>query len=62
MEQKQHIVDGLGVKSDGTTIAFIRVVVCNEDDSFNNVIHGGIREAIKNLIDEGFDVIRGRRF
>lgn len=59
MEQKQHIVDGLGVKTDDTTIAFIRIFVNNEESSFNNVIHGGIIEAIKNLIDEGFVVIRG---
>ena len=59
MEQKQHIVDGLGVKSNGRTIAFIRAYVSNKDNSSIKVIHSGIKEAIKHFIDEGFDVIRG---
>ncbi len=57
MEQEQHIVDGLDIKSDGRTIAFIRVFVSNKDYSSNKVIRGGIKETIKILIDKGFDVI-----
>ena len=58
--EEQHIVDGLDIKSDGRTIAFIRISVSNKDNSSIKVIRGGIKEAIKHLIDEGFDVIRRR--
>lgn len=58
MEQEQHIVDGLDIKSDGRTIAFIRVLVRNNDKFSNKAIQSGIKETIKILIDKGFDVIR----
>lgn len=58
MEQEQHIVDGLDIKSDGRTIAFIRVLVRNNDRFSNKAIQSGIKETIKILIDKGFDVIR----
>jgi hypothetical protein len=58
MEQEQHMVDGIDIESDGRTVAFIRVFVSNKDYSSNKIIHRGIKEAIKHLIDEGFDVIR----
>ena len=58
MEEEHHIVNGVNIKSNGRTIAFIRVFVSNKDNSSIKVIHSGIKEAIKHLIDEGFDVIR----
>lgn len=58
MEHEQHIVDGLDIKSDGRTIAFIRVLVRNNDKFSNKAIQSGIKETIKILIDKGFDVIR----
>lgn len=58
MEQEQHIVDGIDIKSDGRTIAFIRVLVRNNDKFSNKAIQSGIKETIKILIDKGFDVIR----
>jgi hypothetical protein len=38
MEQEQHIVDGLDIKSDGRTIAFNRVLVRNNDKFSNNKV------------------------
>ena len=59
MGEEYHIVDGVDIKSNGRTIGFIRVLVNNKrDSSDNSIIHRGIKEAIKHLIDEGFDVIR----
>ena len=58
MEQEQHVVDGVDIKSDGRTIAFIRVLVRNNDKFSNKAIQSGIKETIKILIDKGFDVIR----
>ena len=58
MDKELHIVDAVDIKSDGRTIGFIRVLVSDKNDSSNKVIHRGIKEAIKHLIDEGFDVIR----
>ncbi len=52
------MVDGLDIKSDGRTIAFIRVFVSNNDNFSNKAIQSGIKETIKILIDKGFDVIR----
>ena len=49
---------GLHIESDGRKIAFIRVFVSYKDNSSIKVIHCGIKEAIKHLIYEGFDVIR----
>lgn len=58
MDQERHILDGVDIKSNGRTIGFIRVLVSDKNDPSNKAIHGGIKEAIKHLIDEGFDVIR----
>ena len=58
MEQEQHLVDGLDIKSDGRTIAFIRIFLSNNDNSSTKAIQSGIKETIKILIDKGFDVIR----
>ena len=59
MEEEHHIVDGVYIRYNGRTIAFIRVFVSDKDNSSIKVIHRGIKEAIKHFIDEGFDVIRG---
>jgi hypothetical protein len=58
MDEELHILDAIEIKSNGRTIGFIRVLVRDKNNSSNKAIHRGIKEAIKHLIDEGFDVIR----
>ena len=58
MDEELHILDAIEIKSNGRTIGFIRVLVSDKNNSSNKAIHRGIKEAIKHLIDEGFDVIR----
>lgn len=52
------MVEGLDIESNGRKIAFIQVFVNHRDAFSIKVIHSGIKEAIKHLIEEGFDVIR----
>jgi acylphosphatase len=58
MQEEHHFVDGVDIKSNGRTIAFIRAYVSNKNNSSIKVIHTGIKEAMKHFINEGFDVIR----
>jgi hypothetical protein len=58
MEHEHHMVEGLDIESDARMIAFIRIFISNKDASSTKVIHRGIKEAIKHLIEEGYDVIR----
>src|SRR5690349_13730468 len=58
MDEELHILDAIEIKTNGRTTGFIRVLVSDKNDSSNKAIHRGIKEAIKHLIDEGFDVIR----
>src|SRR5690242_7939406 len=58
MDEELHILDAIEIKSNGRMIGFIRVLVSDKNDSSNEAIHRGIKEAIRHLIDEGFDVIR----
>ena len=52
------MVEGLDIESDGRMIAFMRIFISNKDTSSTRIIHKGIKEAIKHLIEEGYDVIR----
>jgi hypothetical protein len=58
MEHEHHMVDGIDIESDGKMIAFIRVFINNKDTSSTKAIHKGVKEAIKHLNEEGYDVIR----
>ncbi len=58
MKQERHMVDGLDIESHGRMIAFIRVIVSNKGNSSTKVIHSRSKEAIKHLLEGGFNVIQ----
>jgi hypothetical protein len=58
MKQERHMVDGPDIESHGRVIAIILVFVSNKDNSSTKVIHSRSKEAIKHLLEEGFNVIQ----